>query len=185
MIKEDTYDIELKNKYFFILNYKFFFLPSVLLFPLLLFFENYQNEFYIFLSSFMSITIFIWIIPYLSQVSYTKPIYFEDLDDNNNNNVITNKILYNIELSKKFKNRFIIIQRFLSGITFGIVIEYMYFRYKTNNYRSMELLGLIGGILSLLATIIRIAGKFLLYILYKLKKKEKEKLLEELNLTNT
>ena len=46
----------------------------------------------------------------------------------------------------------------------------------------MELLGLIGGILSLLAKIIRLSGKGMLTILYKLKKKEKEKLLEELNL---
>nr|QFG74213.1 MAG: hypothetical protein [Megaviridae environmental sample] len=184
-IKEDSYDIELKNKYFFISNFKCFFFPSIVIFPLMLLFPNFKNNFYIFLSSFMSLFIFIWIIPYLSKISYTKPIYFEDLDDNNNDNsVVRNKILYNIELSKKFKDRFIFYQQLLTGITFGIVIEYLYYRYNSEEYKTIELLGLIGGILSLLAKIIRLSGKMMLFVLYRLKKQEKENLLSELNLNN-
>jgi len=181
-IKEDFYDIELKNKYFCISNYKIFFLPSVLFFPLMLLFNNFKNDFYIFFSSAISIFLFFWVFPYLSKILYTKPIYFEDLDDNNENKIIENKILYNIELSKKFKDRFIILQQFLVSITFGLVVEYIYYRSKQNEYKTMELFGLIGGILSLLAKIIRLSGKCMLSVLYKLKKKEKEKLLEELNL---
>ena len=181
-IKEDLYDIELKNKYFFISNYKIFFAFSIFFFPLMLLFDNFKNDFYIFLSSSISIFIFIWIFPYLSKILYTKPIYFEDLDDNNENKIIKNKILYNIELSKKFKDRFIILQQILASITFGLVVEYIYYRSHRNEYRPMELLGLIGGILSLLAKVIRLSGKGMLSILYKLKQKEKERLLEELNL---
>ena len=45
-------------------------------------------------------------------------------------------------------------------------------------YNTTELLGLTGGIISLLAKVIRISGKLFLSLLYYLKKKEKEKLLE-------
>ena len=48
----------------------------------------------------------------------------------------------------------------------------------------MELLGLIGGLISLFAKVIRIVGKLFLSFLYYKKKKEKEELLERLNLNN-
>ena len=130
-----------------------------------------------------------WNFPGIAKICYSRPIYFEDLDDSNeynqsniNRNRIKNKILYNIELSSKFKSRFIIFQQFLTSITCAIVVDYISLKYRTNEYNSMELLGLTGGIISLLAKIIRISGKLFLSLLYYLKKKEKEKLLERYGL---
>ena len=46
-----------------------------------------------------------WNYPYLSKMSYTRPIYFEDLVEDKNDR-LDRKIIYNIELSKKFKDRY-------------------------------------------------------------------------------
>ena len=64
-----------------------------------------------------------WNYPYLSKMSYTRPIYYEDLVEDNNNRV-SKKIMYNIELSKKFKNRFIVFQQLILSFTLAILVEY-------------------------------------------------------------
>lgn len=180
---EDQYDIELKNKYGSLFNYKIFFIPTSILMPLMLFIPVFQNDFYIFLSTFMSIFILGWNFPFVASMCYSRPIYFEDLDDDKpEKKIVKNKIMYNIELSSKFKSRFIIFQQFLSSITFAIVVDYISFKYRSNKYNTMELLGLIGGITSLLAKVIRLFGRLFLSFLYYLKKKEKDKLLAKFHL---
>ena len=145
----------------------------------MIYFPIFKNEFYIFLSVFISLLILTWNFPYLSKFGYTRPIYFEDLikDDKS---VVKKKIMYNIELSKKFKNRFLIFQQFILSITIAVVVEYINLKYELKDYQAMEFLGLIGGIFSLYAKIIRSVGKLILTILYYCKKREKENLLLKL-----
>ena len=79
-------------------------------------------------------------------------------------------ILYNIELSKKFKDRFIIYQQLLTSITFAITVDYLYYRFQTTEYQLFELLGFLGGVLSLFTKVIKFSGRIMLSIFYRLKK---------------
>jgi hypothetical protein len=180
---EDQHDIQLRNYIGFMFNHKRFFIPTSIIMPCMLFYDIFQNDFYIFLSTFMSLFVLGWNFPGIAKFFYSRPIYFEDLDDNKSDKkIVKNKILYNIELSSKFKSRFIIFQQLLSSVAIALVAEYINMKYKTNKYNTMELLGLIGGLLSLLTKIIRMSGHLFLSLLYYLKKKEKEKLLLKFNL---
>ena len=179
----DEFDIIFLNKYWIFLNHKTLLLPVAIILPLMNFNTIYNNDFYIIFSCFISLLILTWNFPYLSKFSYSKPIYFEDLNDDNNYK-IRKKILYNIGLSKKFKKRFIIFQQFLLSITFTIVVEYISIKYKNKDYQPMEFFGLIGGIFSLYMKIIKYIGNFVLIILYKMKTKEKENILKKINNDN-
>lgn len=181
---EDQYDLQLINKFGEFFNYKFFFLPSSIIFPILMISPIFQNNFYIFLSTFISIYILGWNFPSITKLYYSRPIYFEDLEDKQfEDHKIKKHILYNIELSNKFKQIFLIVQQILISATCAILIDYIVIKYKENTYNTMELFGLIGGIISLLIKIIRVCGKILLSFLYYKKKKEKENLLIKYNLT--
>lgn len=179
---EDKYDIELKNKFGNLFYYKRFFIPTSIMMPFLIFFHIFRNNFYIFLSSFMSLLILTWNFPMISRILYSKPIYIEDLEnDDIDEKKEKNKIMYNLELSNKFKTKFIIFQQFISSLAIAIFADYINEKYSNSDYTPMELFGLIGGILSLLLKIVRMCGKVILTILYKLKKREREKLLEQIN----
>ena len=177
---EDEYDIAFKKKCGLLFSHKIIMLPVSIILPCMIYFSIFQNDYYIFLSTFISLLIITWNFPYLTKFSYTKPIYFEDLNDDNSSRV-KKKILYNMELSKKFKNRFIIFQQFILSITIAIVVEYINYKYNTGNYQTIEFLGYIGGIFSLYSKFIKYIGKAMLILLYHMKKKEKDKLLLQLN----
>ena len=132
---EDNYDISMRNWFGFLFNYKRFFLPTTIMLPLMTISEIFQNDFYIFFSSFISLMIFGWNFPSISRLYYSKPIYFDDLDDNNENTKknVHNRILYNIELSSKFKLKFIIFQQLIISLTLSIIIEYITIKYKREN----------------------------------------------------
>ena len=180
---EDKYDLQLINYFGEWFNYKRFFLPTSIMLPLMLISNNFQNDFYIFFSTFISISILGWNFPSFTKLYYSRPIYFEDLDDDKSDKKkLKNKILYNIELSNKFKTRFIIIQQIFISATCAIVIDYIVIKYRENNYNIMELFGIMGGLFSLIAKIIRIIGRLLLSFFYHKKKKEKEALLIKYNL---
>ena len=128
---EDNYDLELINKYGECFNYKTFFLPSSVIYPLLIISPKFQTNFYIFFSTFISISIVGWNFPKFTKLYYSRPIYFEDLEDSHyETNKVKNKILYNIELSNKFKSIFIIVQQLLISATCAILIDYVVIKYK-------------------------------------------------------
>ena len=180
---EDQYDLTLMNYFGNCFNYKRFFLPTSIMLPLLIINSNFQNNFYIFFSILTSIYILEWNFPSFTKLYYSRPLYFEDLDDDNSENKkVKHKIMYNIELSNKFKGRFILFQQILISIACSIVIEYIIIKSKNNKYNTMELLGLIGGLFSFLAKAVKICGKLFLSFLYYKKKKEKEQLLIKYNL---
>lgn len=180
---EDQYDIILKNKFGYLFNYKRFFIPSSIIFPVMLVFDVFRNNFYIFFSTFISLLILTWNFSYFAKLCYSKPIYFDDLEnDKSDKKRIKSRIMYNIELSNKFKRRFIIFQQFLASIAFAIVAEYISIKYNNTEYNTIELLGVVGGLLSLQTRVIQMCGRMFLSLLYYLKEKEREKILQKLNL---
>tara|TARA_B100000424_G_scaffold160338_1_gene122809 strand:+ start:252 stop:830 length:579 start_codon:yes stop_codon:yes gene_type:complete len=176
----DQYDLKLKKNLNYIFDFKKFYLPISFIFPSFLYFPLFRNDFYIVFAFFTSMFIVTWNYPYLSRAAYTKPIYYEDLVEDNNSR-ITKKILYNIELSKKFKNRFTIFQQLILSFTLAMLVEYS-MKFFTHQYNISEFLGLMGGMLSLYVKITRTVGRIMLNLLYKWKLKEKNKLLSKINI---
>ena len=176
----DKYDLKFKKNIYYFFDYKKFYLPISFILPSFLYFPLFRNDFYIVFSFFISMLIITWNYPHLSKISYTRPIYFEDLVEDKIEK-IDRKIIYNIELSKKFKNRFIVFQQLILSFTLAILVEY-FLKYAKNQYNITEFLGLMGGMISLYVKITRTVGKFVLVSLYKWKMKEKNRLLEKINI---
>jgi hypothetical protein len=181
---EDEYDKDLKRKCRYIFSYKVFFIPISIILPIFIYFENFQNPFYIFIATFISTFVIVLNFPHLTKMLYTKPIYFEDLFLEDKEPVEKNyiKIMHNIESSKKFQQRFVLSQQFILSLTISLVVEYFSYKLHNSNYELMEIFGLLGGLFSLYAKVITIIGKIVLFILYYQKKKEKEKLLKQFNI---
>ena len=174
---EDEYDIALKNYYGSLFYYKIFFLPSVILFPCLLFIEVYRNYYYIFLSIFTSLLIITWNFPSISKFIYSKPIYIEDLDKKISGN--NNKIIYDIQNSQTFKSRFILFQQFIISIVIALSADYIKSRFYENSNENMSnfaIIGILGGLLSITIKVIKLLGKICLFIVYYKQKKYQESL---------
>jgi hypothetical protein len=174
---EDEYDLELKNFFGNFFYYKIFFIPSVILFPCLLFIEIYRNYYYIFFSIFTSLLILTWNFPIISRLIYSKPIYFEDLNKQLKLNENKKKIIYDIENSDKFKSKFILFQQFIISIVIALTADYIKSRFNNDNDKKLSLfatIGIIGGLLSLMIKVIKILGKITLIIIYRQKKKLEE-----------
>lgn len=185
LIKDDDFDNYFLQKFSWIINSKTLLLPIAIILPSLNFLIIFRNDFYLFISTFISLLLLTWNFPYISKFSYLKPIYYDDLiSDDSNLTKSDKKIIYNIEISKKFKNKFLILQQFLLSLTVALLIDYISFKYKEKQYLTSEFIGVLGGILSLYAKIIKALGKVILICLYRLKKKEKEALLIKLNINN-
>lgn len=180
---EDEYDKKLKSRCKYIFSYKIFFLPITIIMPFFIYFENFQNVFYIFIASFVSSFILVFTFPQITRMIYTKPIYFEDLYLDDKEQIKNHiKILHNIENTKKFQNKFILSQQIIMALAISLIIEYLTFKITNKSYETIELLGLLGGLISLYVKIITIIGKLFLSFLYRQKKREREKLLKQYNI---
>jgi len=58
------------------------------------------------------------------------------------------------------------------------MVEYISIRYHDINFLTTEFLGILGGLISLYLKIIKLTGKVILIILYKLKKRERNRMLQ-------
>lgn len=181
-IQDDINDIRCRKKCGFLFSWKRFFLPLAIILPILIIFEKLQNDFYIFLSCLISSFILTWNFPYFSKFGYTKPIYFEDLEQEklDYHKVVKNKIISNIENSKKFQNRFILFQQIILSVTLALIIDYSTHQYKDTKLVFTEILGLLGGLFALYLKITQFIGKIILKILYHTKKKERLQLMEDM-----
>ena len=181
-IHDDTNDIKCQKKCGLFFSWKRFFLPLAIILPILIVFERLQNDFYIFISCLVSSFILTWNFPYFSKFGYTKPIYFEDLEQEkiDYNKVVKNKLISNIENSKKFQNRFIFFQQIILSVTLALIIDYSTHRYKNTQLVFTEILGLLGGLFTLYLKITQMIGKLILKMLYKNMKKERLELIEEM-----
>jgi len=181
-IQDDVNDIKCQKKCGSFFSWKRFFLPLAIVLPILIIFEKLQNDFYIFISCLVSSFILTWNFPYFSKFGYTKPIYFEDLEQEkiDYNKVVKNKLISNIENSKKFQNRFIFFQQIILSVTMALIIDYSTHRYKNTQLVFTEILGLLGGLFTLYLKITQMIGKVILKLLYKNMKKERLELIEEM-----
>ena len=176
---EDEYDLSLKHFFGNFFYYKIFFIPSVILFPCLLIIEVYRNYYYIFFSIFTSLLILTWNFPVISRFIYSRPIYFEDLNKqlSLDNNEEKKNIIYNIENSDKFKTKFILFQQFIISVVIALTADYIKSRFYDNQddqISTFAIIGVIGGLLSLMVKVIKLLGKITLIIIYKQKKKVEE-----------
>ena len=96
------------------------------------------------------------------------------------NKVVKNKLISNIENSKKFQNRFIFFQQIILSVTLALIIDYSTHRYKNTQLVFTEILGLLGGLFTLYLKITQMIGKVILKMLYKDMKKERLELIEEM-----
>jgi hypothetical protein len=184
-INDTDDDIKCRHTCGCLFNWKRFFLPLAIILPIFIIFEKLQNDIYIFLSCLVSSFILTWNFPYFSKYGYMRPIYFEDLEQDNLNykKIIKKKIITNIEASAKFQNKFILFQQLILSITMALIIDYSTHRYKDTTLVFTEILGLMGGLLSLYLKITKFIGKLILKILYLTKKKERDTLINEMKKT--
>ena len=179
LIKDDMYDTEFLHKYHSIINHKTILIPISIILPSLNFLHIFNNFIYLFLSTSISLLILTWNFPYLSHVSYNKPIYYDDLIKNDiQSNEERKNIIYNLEISNKFRHKFIFFQQIIFSFTVAIMVEYISIRYHDINFLTTEFLGILGGLISLYLKIIKLTGKVILIVLYRLKKRERNKMLQ-------
>lgn len=180
-VEIDDYDIKCQNRCSICFSWKRFFLPISFILPMLIYFDKLRTDTYIFFSLFLSSWIICWNLPFLSKLGYTKPAYFEDLNINHHK-LRKRKILSNIEQSNSFQDLFITIQQFILSIFIALIIEYSIKKYKFSQLSLTETLTVIGALISLYSNTTSMIGKFLLIILYKIKKNNENNIVEINNL---
>ena len=87
------------------------------------------------------------------------------------------KNLYDIENSDKFKSRFILFQQFIISVVIALTADYIKSRFYDNQDEQIStfaIIGVIGGLMSLMVKVIKLLGKISLIIIYKQKKKIEE-----------
>ena len=86
LIKDDIYDTYFLSQYHTIINHKTVLIPVSIILPCLNFLNVFNYFIYLFLSTSISLLILTWNFPYISHVSYNRPIYYDDLIQNDTNN---------------------------------------------------------------------------------------------------
>lgn len=137
-----------KTRWFFLLI-PFFALPSYF-FPIL------RTVYYITPSVAVCSYVILYHCPYFLKSMHTKPLYFEDLEDNE---------AIRESLKRKFQDVFLKIINVLLAIIVGGLVDYFLYRFQRSSLSWFEILGLIGGMLSLYRTMWDYVGRFLLMVL--------------------
>lgn len=106
--------------------------------------------------TFSASVIFLFNFPYFIQCLHLKPIYFEDLIINENIEPM---------IKTKFQDIFTRILNVLLAIALTILVNYGLYRLQDSTLSYFELLGILGGIISLYRTIWDYIGKLVLKIL--------------------
>tara|TARA_B100001123_G_C14770095_1_gene812331 strand:- start:168 stop:644 length:477 start_codon:yes stop_codon:yes gene_type:complete len=138
-----------------------------------------MNYYYIFFSIFTSLLILTWNFPIISRFIYSRPIYFEDLNKqlSLDNSEDKKNIIYDIENSDRFKTKFILFQQFIISVVIALTADYIKSRFYDNQddqISTFAIIGVIGGLISLMVKVIKLLGKITLIIIYKQKKKTEE-----------
>ena len=151
---------------------KRYFLPLVFL-PFILFIDDTQTFTYIPLivggSAFFLFLNFPWIVYYTA----SKPLYYEDL-------FIDEKALPNYDVNPKLKAKFQTILVWVLIVTNSILVgalgDYWYYKIISDNYTTLEILGVSGGIIKLFQIINNTISRIMLKILRRIIKKESNEL---------
>jgi uncharacterized Tic20 family protein len=126
--------------------------------------KPYNDKKLVLLYIFITVLSFLYNFQYFTIFFHEKPVYFEDLKDTNN------KVNFNPTTNLKFQNIFIFIHQITLSMAFVIIIDYFYHRINTIHFTLIEILGIVGGFISLYQKITSLLGNILIKILYHTKK---------------
>lgn len=122
---------------------------------------------YISPATFICSFIVFWNFPKLGAWLQTKPTYVEDLVIDVNSK----------DIKYRFVKRYTLVTNFfLSGLVMFIIDYTIFQKYNTSNLHSFEMIGIIGGVISIYFKVQAIVGKLLLTVFYKMKRRGVKKI---------
>ena len=120
-----------------------------------------RTLYYILPTTAISIYVILLNFPNIVKIAHSKPVYFNDLEDINGASE---------KLKKKYQQIFVVILQILLTVIMSGMFYYYYSRFHNTTLSNLEILGVLGGYISLLSKIERLVGKSLLSILNYYKK---------------
>ena len=103
--------------------------------------------------------------PFMAKTLHTRPIYYEDLEDDDE---------IDPEMITKFQRIFTNVISLLLSIVMAILFDFWIFKQDEKNLTWRERLGISGGLLSIYWKVQSYAGSFLLSILINMKEKKQD-----------
>jgi hypothetical protein len=100
--------------------------------------------------------VFLINFPAVIQMSHTRPLNFQDLEDDNHVNPL---------IRKRFQVMFIITLQIFGALMITGMVDYYMYRYENTSLSKFEIMGVVGGFISLISKVERIVGKGLLSLL--------------------
>ena len=158
-----------------IYNYVFQKKRLLLLFLLLIIppfiFKEYLYNFYYFTPVLIIISFSLfWNFPQIATLMHTRPLYFSDLEVTiEQKNIFKTEEAFNIA-KQKYKFIFMICLSIVTSILIGALFDIWLIKTKNTNDLP-EIIGITGGMLSMYGKFQNYFGKFLLYILFRVKEK--------------
>lgn len=112
--------------------------------------------------------IIFWNFPQIGAWLQSKPTYVEDLAIN----------VKSVDIRYRFVKRYTLVTNFFLSGLFVVIIDYTFFQQynTTTNLDTFEMVGIIGGVMSLYFKIQAILGKMLLLLFYRMKKRSVRRL---------
>lgn len=141
----------------------------LLLLPLVPAFPNKElvwskTLYYIIPSSGISTFVLLFNFPRIVAAIHSKPFYYNDLKNNK----------MNFETKRQYQWIFIAILQVTITIVISVLSFYYYDRFHATTLSGMEVIGVLGGMLSLLLKIEHVIGRLALFILKQCKNKDEE-----------
>lgn len=119
-----------------------------------------RSVYYTTITTIVAAYVFLINFPVVIQMSHTRPLSFQDLEDPK---------YVNPAIRKRFQITFIIMLQVFGAIMITGMVNYYLYRYQQSSLSRFEILGVTGGFISLLSKIQRLAGNFLLSVLNQIK----------------
>lgn len=123
-----------------------------------------KTLYYIIPSSGVSTFVLLFNFPQIVSTIHKKPFYYDDLDRND----------LGFEMKRRYQLIFITILQITLTIVMSVVSYYYYDRFHNTTLSKMEIVGVLGGMLSLLLKIENIIGRMSLFLLKLCKNKEEQ-----------
>ena len=103
--------------------------------------------------------------PGLILALHSRPVYFEDLQ--------TVRASWRSETRERFQNIFTVVLSCSSAIFLGLVLDYVMFR-ATKSITNIELVGVVGGLVTLFSKFQMYVGRGLLWFVHRWKERSEE-----------
>jgi len=113
-------------------------IPLMMIPPLFL--EDLRTVLYVTPCTILGSYIVLYHCPYFLKSMHTRPLYFEELEDNGE---------IDKALKKRFQDIFLKVINVVLAIVMGAIVDYAFYRFHDSKLSWFEILGLMGGMLSL------------------------------------